>query len=148
LASVIDVATYILDRQGPMTTTKLQKLCYYAQGWSLAWDGEPLFDEPLQAWANGPVTPALFQRQKGNFRVSAKQIGGESSLLTASQKETVDAVLEAYGDLTGQQLGDLSHKERPWREARGNTPLGARCETELDLDVMQDYFGALDAAQG
>lgn len=31
MADVFDVAAYILQRQGRMTTMKLQKLCYYAQ---------------------------------------------------------------------------------------------------------------------
>ena len=49
-----DVAEYILKLHGPMTVMKLQKLCYYAQAWSLVWDDRPLFKERLEAWANGP----------------------------------------------------------------------------------------------
>jgi uncharacterized phage-associated protein len=54
VASVFDVAQYILRKQGGMTTMKLQKLVYYAQAWSLVWDEEPLFDQPIEAWSNGP----------------------------------------------------------------------------------------------
>ena len=36
--SVFDVATYILQKRGDMSCMKLQKLCYYAQAWSLVWD--------------------------------------------------------------------------------------------------------------
>ena len=60
MATVFDVAFYILDKLGDMSTMKLQKLCYYAQAWSLAWDGFPLFDEEFQAWANGPVCRELY----------------------------------------------------------------------------------------
>ncbi|WP_307850044.1 MULTISPECIES: type II toxin-antitoxin system antitoxin SocA domain-containing protein [unclassified Saccharopolyspora] len=42
-----------------MTAMKLQKLVYYSQAWHLVWDERPLFDEPVQAWANGPVVPDL-----------------------------------------------------------------------------------------
>jgi len=55
--TVIDVSRYILERMGEMTAMKLQKLCYYAQAWSLVWDERPLFDERIEAWANGPVCP-------------------------------------------------------------------------------------------
>jgi uncharacterized phage-associated protein len=41
MASVHDVAAYILKKLGTMSTMKLQKLCYYGQGWSLAWDEKP-----------------------------------------------------------------------------------------------------------
>lgn len=37
VAAVFDVAKYILEKQGRMSTWKLQKLCYYSQAWSLAW---------------------------------------------------------------------------------------------------------------
>lgn len=33
MATVGDVASYILESRGRMTTMKLQKLCYYSQGW-------------------------------------------------------------------------------------------------------------------
>ncbi|CUP62134.1 Uncharacterized phage-associated protein [Anaerostipes hadrus] len=44
MANVFDAAKYILERLGEMSTMKLQKLCYYAQAWSLVWDDVPLFD--------------------------------------------------------------------------------------------------------
>ena len=48
MASVLCVANYILRKIGPTTTMKLQKLVYYCQAWSLAWDDKPLFDEDLK----------------------------------------------------------------------------------------------------
>ena len=59
MASVFDVAAYILERQGPMTTWKLQKLVYYSQAWSLVWDDDVLFPEEIEACANGPVVREL-----------------------------------------------------------------------------------------
>ena len=43
MASVFDVAAYILHRAGTMTAMKLQKLVFYSQAWSLVWDEKPLF---------------------------------------------------------------------------------------------------------
>ena len=39
MASVLNVAQYVLNKVGDMTTLKLQKLVYYCQAWSLAWSG-------------------------------------------------------------------------------------------------------------
>ena len=61
-ATVFDVAKYIAEKTGELTAMKLQKLVYYAEAWNLAWDGEPLFSENFEAWANGPVVPELYQR--------------------------------------------------------------------------------------
>ena len=46
-----------------MTAMKLQKLVSYAQACSLVWDDKPLFAERIEAWANGPVAPALHERR-------------------------------------------------------------------------------------
>jgi uncharacterized phage-associated protein len=147
MASVHDVAAYILHRLGPLPTMKLQKLCYYAQGHSLAWDGHPLFPEEIQAWANGPVIHDLFARHRGKFGVSKDDPFGDPDALTQDERETVDAVLDAYGHLTGHELSMLTHKERPWVEARGDLPHGARSHNTIDLDVMQEYFDAVIAQE-
>jgi uncharacterized phage-associated protein len=76
VASVFDVAAYILAEQGPVTHMKLQKLVYYCQGWHLAWDEKPLFDEPIEAWANGPVCPALYEVLQGTFTVDSEILEG------------------------------------------------------------------------
>ena len=71
--NVLDIAAYILCKQGAMTAMKLQKLVYYSQAWSLVWDDKPLFRERIEAWANGPGKGAktgkcvLFTRL-GNLR--------------------------------------------------------------------------------
>ena len=53
MTNIIRVANYILQKVGSTTTMKLEKLVYYCQAWSLAWDDKPLFDEDFEAWANG-----------------------------------------------------------------------------------------------
>ena len=78
MANVFDTAKYILEQSGPMSTMKLQKLCYYSQAWSLVWDDSPLFEEDFQAWANGPVCPELFFKTQGKYSVNADdETGGE-----------------------------------------------------------------------
>ena len=145
MANVHDVAAYILGRLGSMTTMKLQKLVYYSQGWSLAWDGEPLFPEKIQAWANGPVVYDLFRQHRGQFRV-ADWPKGDPESLSVAQQETIDAVLGAYGHLSGQALSDKTHEERPWLNARAGLAPGAASGVELSLDEMQDFFGGLASA--
>ena len=77
MANVLDVAAYILQEHGPMTTWKLQKLVYYGQAWSFVWDDDELFPEEIEAWANGPVVRELYNAHKGRFRV--RGIGGGDS---------------------------------------------------------------------
>lgn len=145
MASVFDVACYILNRQGSMTAMKLEKLVYYSQAWSLAWDGKPIFDDDFQAWANGPVCPALFHSHQGVYVIPKNfyDAKGQLNNLTAEQIETIEAVLGHYGDKTPQWLSDLTHKERPWKEARQGVLPGERSDNIISKDIMQDYYGGL-----
>lgn len=117
MAGVLDVAKYILQRQGRISPMKLQKLVYYSQVWSLVEDGEPLFEDSIKAWAQGPVVPPLFHAHKGRANIDASAIDGDPAGLTEPQRARVDAVLAFYGHMPAQYLSDLTHHEPPWREA-------------------------------
>ena len=145
MASVFDVAEYVLRRCGALSAMKLQKLCYYAQAWSLVWDDEPLFAERIEAWANGPVCPALYARHRGIFKIEPGTLGGDATVLTEAQRETVDEVCDACGKLNAQQLSDMTHAEDPWRDARKGLSIGERGNVEITLAAMAEYYGGLPA---
>ncbi len=142
MATVFDVATYILKKQGPMAAMKLQKLVYYSQAWSLVWDEKPLFPNRIQAWANGPVVRDLYEAHRGQFEVSALSKGKAASLKKA-ECETVDAVLKFYGNKPGQWLSDLTHREDPWRNARTGLGPGEHGDREISHAAMAEYYGSL-----
>ena len=142
MANVLDVAAYILERQGPMTTWKLQKLVYYCQAWSLVWDDDILFPEEIEAWANGPVVRELYNAHRGKYRISCLHKGCPE-ILTETQRETVDAVLAFYGDKSPQWLSDLTHMESPWQSARRGIPDGERGNTVIPKESLAEYYGSL-----
>lgn len=142
MASVFDVAAYILKKQGGMTSMKLQKLVYYAQAWSLVWDERPLFKEPVEAWANGPVVPALFRAHQGEFTVT-KEPKGDISKLDQDARDTIMAVLHAYGEKSANWLSALTHREDPWVEARRGLSDGERGNSVISHGAMADYYGNL-----
>ena len=144
-ANVFDIAQYILDDLGRMTTWKLQKLCYYSQAWSLAWDSKPLFKQRIEAWVNGPVIPALYEKHRGSFYVNT--IGGTTQKINKSQRETIDAVLEAYGKKTSSWLSASTHSEYPWKNARrrAHLTIGERGSSQIRLDDMAEYYEGLSA---
>ncbi len=143
MATVFDVAKYILEKNGEMSTMKLQKLCYYAQAWSLVWDDVPIFNEDFQAWANGPVCPELFKFSQGKFSVDANQMKGDIGSLSEPQKETINKVLDYYGDKNAQWLSRLTHMEDPWQLARLGLPPGATSNNIITKESMAIYYGGL-----
>lgn len=143
MANVFDTAKYILEQSGPMSTMKLQKLCYYSQAWSLVWDDSPLFEEDFQAWANGPVCPELFFKTQGKYSVNADDETGGEGDLSDDQKDTINRVLEYYGGHDAQWLSQLTHMEDPWIQARNGIPSGTGCNEVITKESMALYYGGL-----
>lgn len=145
MAKVQHVARYIIEQMGPMTTMKLQKLVYYCQSWSLAWEEEPLFQEDFQAWANGPVCVELFREHRGMFKVGNDFLSEykTDNVFNEDQLETIGIVIEDYGDDEPYELSELTHKERPWKETRGSLAPGENSNAVIPKDLMQEYYGGI-----
>ena len=142
MASVFDVAAYLLEKKGRLPTWKLQKLVYYSQAWSLVWDEEPLFPETIEAWINGPVCRALYRLHSGKYSVDRIE-KGKADELTADQRETVDAVLDFYGDRSPHWLSNLTHMETPWQDARKGIPSDVRGDSVITHESMAEYYESI-----
>lgn len=140
--SAFDVAAYILEKRGEMTTMKLHKLVYYSQAWSLVWDDEPLFNDRIEAWANGPVIRELFAYHIGSYSIS-KIVVGNPAVLSTKQKQTIDAVLEYYANKPSQWLVELSHMEAPWKNARKGLSPTERGHNEIPQESIVEYYSSL-----
>jgi len=146
MANAVEVAKYIVDKLGTVDTWKLEKLVYYSQAWSLVWDEKPLFNDRIEAWANGPVIRSLYSLHRGMY-----EVGPNSSIwkhtrpdiLTQSERDTIDAVIRDYGQKPGYELREITHLEAPWNEAREGVPLMENCNNEITNDMMRLYYGSL-----
>lgn len=143
MVTVHDVASYVLRAiPSGMSTMKLQKLVYFAQGWSLAFLRKPLFEEQFQAWRRGPVCAELFELHRGRFSVDSLP-AGRPEALDAEQRVIVDAVLRNYSGMTGVHLSELSHvPDGPWAHARraAGAEGDAASRAVIDRGVMEKYF--------
>ena len=90
MLTCFDAADYFLskideDAGDVITNLKLQKLVYYAQGFSLALCGRPLFAERIEAWQHGPVCP-LFSQSTKRAAPSASPRPGTSTLESSTTR--------------------------------------------------------------
>ena len=126
-----------------ISNLKMQKLCYLAQGWSLALLGRPLFDDVIEAWGQGPAIPPLFRRFKP-YRWGALDVyklrTNPDKKLDAEELELLDWVWKKYGRYSGGELRDLTCGQRPWKEAYGDTEPPFRSEEEVTQASMKAYF--------
>lgn len=142
MASARDVAQYILERHGAMTTMKLQKLVYYSQAWTIVWTDDVLFEDRIEAWKNGPVTPNLWNFTRGQFRIGQVP-HAFSGNVTEEQRQNIDKVCDFYATKDAQWLSDLTHMEAPWKDAYVEGE-----NREITPAAMSEYYASLteDAA--
>ncbi|MBD2829016.1 MULTISPECIES: Panacea domain-containing protein [Streptomyces] len=145
MATVHDVAAYILVKAAPMSAMKLQKLCYFSYGYHLAWEDRPLFAERFEAWANGPVAPELYSRHRGRFELKRGDIDGDPAALDDQERESVDIVLENMRVYSAHELSEMTHSTGPWVQARerAQAPDLERSNEPLLDEEIADFFGAL-----
>lgn len=142
MANVYDVADFFIDvcnnsTDDQITNLKLNKLLYYAQGCHLARTGKPLFDDKIEAWRLGPVTPVIYHR----YNVCGKnpiQNTGDSyngNVFSSEELDTLTDVMREFGKYTGSALVNMTHKAgTPWSNAC------AANQKEISQDSMKRYF--------
>jgi uncharacterized phage-associated protein len=122
--SAQNIANYFLfkaqeEDQELLSNLKLQKLVYYAQGLHLAiYNGEPLFEDKIEAWNYGPVVPTLYHIYKG---YGAQGIPADNDFNPTSIDEgTLDFLNEVYdffGQYSAIRLMELGHADQCWIDA-------------------------------
>lgn len=144
MASVFDVAEYVLDATGYVSTMKLQKLVFYSNALSLVSDGGPLFPETFQAWVNGPVCPSLFAAHKGRFVVGPGAFSGRADVtkLGSRARQIIERTLGVLGGLDGNRLSELTHHEAPWVEARGGCGDSDRCSSVITNESIKSFYSS------
>ena len=139
-----DIANYFLKCQDEdagdiMSNMKLQKLVYYAQGFSLAMFGKPLFNEEIMAWEHGPVCPVLWNYYK-KYRSGLIPIPRDVNaydLFSKQEREVLDEVYLYYGQFSAWKLRNFALSDTPWINAYNND------RSVISIDEMKRYFTTL-----
>lgn len=145
------LSEYILQKGGPMSHLKLQKLLYYIEGFHLAYFDHSLIEDNFEAWLHGPVSRKVYDSLKGYSvlytAVEYKKEEGKDEpsavlpkLVTEDQLEAINDVIEEYGELTASQLENLTHSEAPWIEARRGYNYGNKCHELILKTTMQKAY--------
>ena len=147
MPDAIDVARYLVHLAASepepdyLSHMRLQKLLYYTQGWSLALRDRPMFSERIEAWAHGPVVRDVYPHfaDFGDTPILPESVALPQSL-SAEDRSFIDSVWEAYKVYSTISLRRMTHKEAPWRNARGTCGPAERCTTEITQDAMRRFF--------
>lgn len=132
-ASAADCAAYVLARHGPMTAMRLHKILYYSQARCLIYEKRPLFLEPIVAWREGPMVPAVWQLHRKQYRLES--LPERTNPVQAEERNILDHVAHNLAGKTPSQLSRMTHSGRPWREARKRGD-----KVEITRDSIREYF--------
>lgn len=126
----LDVARYILSKI-KCTHLKLEKLVYLCFAEYLCKYDKKLYKDAIYAYKYGPIVDSVYEKYKGSGykeieqydididTTGIKEMPSKSRILFAEDGiekiRSIDETLEKYGNLTANQLVDLTHKKlTPW----------------------------------
>lgn len=142
-----DVVGFFLSKAS-MSPKKLQKLLYYAYGWTLALLNENvddihsrLFEDPIEAWIHGPVIPSVYvQFKEYGWNNIPKVMDFDESVFPLEVLDVLNQVWDVYGGYSGNQLEAFSHREDPWIQARKGLSSEESSDVQLSDRVIFEYF--------
>lgn len=133
----VDVAEQVMrSADGRIPTAKqVQKLMFYAHVIHLARTKEGLVPGGFQAWRDGPVSPSVYARQRGDY--APRSVGGDPARLPFEATESVRLAIELYGDRTEAAIVALSHGDGPWTLARGEISPDASSRAPIEDETIR-----------
>lgn len=143
MARVFDVAHYFVQlsysagEPEPITTLKLQKMLYYAQGLALAKRDRQLFTDKIKAWCDGPVVPSVWHLFAPQRVIPCEATKVELDL---DDRVFLRQVWKLYGKFSGDELSRMTHAEPPWKQARGGLPDHEPSDAEITPEVLRAFF--------
>ncbi len=115
------IIAFCQESDHPVTCRKLQMLMYYLQGWHLASEDEPLFDEAIHASPHGPVIASVHKKYKGHTDRPIK-VAPIAVRISKSLHHHIEEGWNTYGEMAEYDLCALIQGEAPWQEALEKVP--------------------------
>lgn len=118
--SAVSVANYIIKTASEVTNLRLQKMLYYCQGFSLAFRGQLLFRESIEAWTYGPVVPSVYELFKEYGNAPLRRLAPAEEITDSNIENLLVSIIRAMETYSGAELVRLTQKEgTPWSRVWG-----------------------------
>jgi uncharacterized phage-associated protein len=127
---------------------KLQKLCYYAHGWWLAYKDEPFLSEEPQVWQYGPVFNSLYHLLSHFGRKSILEPQKANPLLQKLEtikdeeiNQLIDWVWNRYSNYSAETLSEMTHaKGTPWRILAEKHSFRVPRNLDIPDNLIKEFF--------
>ena len=164
----MDIANYIIyfstsETNKGLSNLKLQKILYFVYGRYLAKNNLSLFDESIEKWQYGPVTPSVYHTFKDygvneinetKSKVRIDSSSGRPKLKSVPfnlaefvfndefDKELVDAEIKLHLKKDAYQLVEETHRHPMWYEYKARIMSGEK-GIKYTKDELINYFKVL-----
>ena len=141
-------AFLMLSARRDLSSTVLEKLVYFAHGWSLAIDRTPLIDERIEAGDSGPRVRSIRHHDLTYDRSAEgliERIPGQAYVcdLTEGQTDILAAVWKRYASHTSYELASMTMMPgTPW----ANAFFGKRPDARISDEAIRCHFVRLAEA--
>lgn len=143
-ADILEAAGFIVLLAQPLSWLKLQDLLYYAQGWHLAWDDQPLFSDAIFAAADGVRIPVIQKRLANSFSLTPADLPVSNPIaLSESQQQTLSGIVQFYAAQSHFKLAGSIMQEEPWLAARARARKNSEL-IEISSSELRSYFESLE----
>lgn len=132
----------------PLTNLHLNKLLFYAHGWSLALTNTRLVQHSFEAWQHGPVLKPVYDAFKAYRGAPIGPSEGRASpSIAPGHAWLMQRCITELGPAPGGALIDETHKLHSWMEARHGLASNDRSnKTISDQSIRADFLRMHDLA--
>ena len=142
--SALDCANYLVflmsDNCDDLSDMKLNKLLYYAQGYSLRDRNKPLFNDAIEAWKHGPVISSVYYEYADSGNHIYNYDSARLNNLNDDDKKLLFKIALNYGKYTASYLRTMTHRPgTPWDQVFDEKTR----HKEIPSSLIKSYFDKL-----
>lgn len=145
------IAMYIIHTADDVTDLYLQKILYFVKAFSMILLGRDIVEEQCEAWAYGPVFPGIYDKYKLFGREQIPDYNRNfdySKVLKDEEIKLIDYVIASLGIYNGGTLMRITHREKPWVDARMGIPEFAFSNNLIEDDIIRAYYEGIERKYG
>ena len=101
----------------------------------------PRFGGEIQAWRMGPASPELYEAAKHYGKEPVRVLSNANpGLVDEDLRAVIATIMDNYGDMTAEQLVDLTHEDSAWVTTRDGLPEEMPSDLVITGNAMRSWY--------
>lgn len=142
-SKLYDYMLYIISKMKEVDPLSIQKILYFANGFSKPFLKHNLFDNEAQAWVHGPVYSDIYDAlsyYQRNIIDYNELLKNKEINISAEEMNYLNYIIKYFGCYSGSILRQMTHFTDPWIKARAGLLDTEPSDRVITLEDVNDYF--------